>query len=64
MVERLVKIWFPDQVSGPPVGCGFAVRRVAIFLFTIEGQNGNPLLREWKASVGIERLAHVERRGR
>jgi hypothetical protein len=49
-VERLVEIWFPDQISGPPVGCRSAVKIVAIFLATIEGQSGDPPLREWKAS--------------
>jgi hypothetical protein len=33
----LVEISFPDQISGPPVGCRFAARRVAIFLAIIEG---------------------------
>jgi hypothetical protein len=49
-VERLVEIWFPDQISGPPVGCRSAARRVAIFLAMIEEQSGEPLLREWKAN--------------
>jgi hypothetical protein len=49
-VERLVEIWFPDQIFGPPVGCRSAARRVAIFLAIIEGQSGDPLLREWKAT--------------
>ena len=35
-IERLVEIWFPSQISGPPVGCKSTVRRVAIFLSNIE----------------------------
>ena len=50
-VERLVEIWFPDQIFGPPVGWRSAARRVAMFLAIIEGQSGDPLLREWKASL-------------
>ncbi len=49
-VEKLVEIWFLDRISGPPVGCRSAVRRVAIFIAIIEGQSGDPLLREWKAN--------------
>jgi hypothetical protein len=49
-VVRLVEIRFHDQISGPPVGCRSEVRRVAIFVDTIEGQSGAPLLREWKAN--------------
>jgi hypothetical protein len=50
-VERLVEIWFPDPISGPLVGCRSAIKRVAIFLVTKEGQSGHPLLREWKANA-------------
>jgi len=50
VVERLVKIWFPDQISGPPVGWRSVVRRVAMFLATIEGQSADPLFLEWKTS--------------
>ena len=49
-MEKLVEIWFLDQISGPPVGCRSAVRRGAIFLATVEGQRCNPSLREWKAN--------------
>jgi len=49
-VERLVEMWFPDRISGPPVGCKSTVRMVVIFLAIIEGQSGDPLLREWKAN--------------
>ena len=49
-VERLVEIWFPDQVSGTPEEWRFVVRRVAMFLATIKGQSANLRLREWKAS--------------
>ncbi len=49
-IERLVEIWFPDQFSGPPVGCRLAVRRMAMFLATVEGQSGDPPLWEWKAN--------------
>ena len=47
--ERLVEIWIPDQNFGSPEGWRSVVRRVAMFLATIEGQIGNPLSREWKA---------------
>jgi len=47
-VERLIEI--PNRISGPPMGCKSAVRRVAIFLANIEGHNGDPLLREGKAN--------------
>ena len=53
-VERLVEIWFPNQISGPPVGWRSVVRRVAMFLATIEGQSGAPLFREWKASSNYQ----------
>ena len=52
-VDRLVEIWFLDQISGPPVRCMSIVRRVTILysdLATIEGYSGDPLLREWKAN--------------
>jgi hypothetical protein len=46
-VEKLVEIWFPDDISGrPPVGWRSVVRRVAMFLATIEGLSGDPLFRE------------------
>ena len=32
------------------MGCKSKVRRVAIFLAIIEGQSGDPLLREWEAN--------------
>jgi hypothetical protein len=48
--ERLVEIWFPDQISGPPEGWRSAIRRVAMFLAIIEGNVGDPFFREWKAS--------------
>ena len=46
----MVEIWFPDQISRPSVGWRSLIRRVAIFLATIEGQSDNPLLRERKAN--------------
>ncbi len=49
-VERLVEIWFPDLISGPPVGCSSATRRGAIFFAIIEGQSGDPMFRECKAN--------------
>ncbi len=49
-LEKLVVIWFLDHIFGPPVGCKSAARRVVIFLTIIEGQSGDPLLREWKAN--------------
>jgi len=44
--ERLVD----SHISGPPEGWRSVVRRVAMFLATIEGHSENPFLREWKAS--------------
>jgi len=44
--ERLVEIWFLNQISGPPVGWRFVVRTETMFLATIEGQSGYPLFRE------------------
>jgi hypothetical protein len=35
-VERMVEIWFPDYISGPPMGCKSAVRRAAMFLATLK----------------------------
>ena len=32
------------------MGCRSAAKRVAIFLAIIEGQSGDPMLREWKAN--------------
>ena len=49
-LERLVVIWFPNQISGPPVGCRSAARRGAIFHAIIKGPSGDPLLQEWKAN--------------
>ncbi len=44
-VERLVEIWFPDQISGPPVGASRLLGEWLYFAI-IEGQRGDPLLRE------------------
>jgi len=49
-VERLVEVWFLDQIFGPPVGWRSAARRVVMFLVTIKGQSGDPFFLEWKAS--------------
>jgi hypothetical protein len=48
-LERLIEIWFPDQISRPSVGWRSVVRRVAMLLATIEGQIADPFIREWKA---------------
>jgi len=67
-VERLIAIWFPNQIFGLPVGCKSSIRRVDILLATLEGRaairccgSGRPIL---KASVGIYKPPHVGRRGR
>ena len=49
-MERLVEILFSDLISGPLMGWRSVVRRVAMFLATIEGQSEDPLFWEWKAS--------------
>jgi len=48
--RKLVEIWFPDQIYGPPEGWRSVVRRVAMLLATIEEHSGNSFLREWKVS--------------
>jgi hypothetical protein len=49
-VEKLVEIWVLNKISGPHVGWRSDVRRIAMFLATIEGQSGDSLFREWEVS--------------
>ena len=45
-----VKIWFPDQISGPPRGCTSAAISVAMLRAMMEGQSGVPPFWAWNAS--------------
>jgi hypothetical protein len=49
-MEREVDILFPDRIPGPSVGWRSAVKRVAMFLVTVDGHRGGLPLRECKAS--------------
>ncbi len=44
--EREAEICFPDKISGPPVGWRSAVKRVAMFLDTMEDHSGGVTLWE------------------
>jgi hypothetical protein len=44
-LDSAVDIWFPDHNSGPPCGCKFAARRVAMLRAMMEVHSGVPLLR-------------------
>jgi len=48
--EMEVKIWLPDQISGPLVGWKSAMRRVAMLRATMDGQMGGRPFWEWKAN--------------
>jgi hypothetical protein len=40
--ERMVDIWLPDQISGPPRGCRSSAMSVAMVRAMMEGQSGLP----------------------
>ena len=49
-VEMDEEIWFPDHISGPPVGWRSARMRVAMFRAITDLHAGVRSLRVWKAS--------------
>ena len=48
--EMDIEIWFPDQISGPPVGWKSAMSRVAMFRAITDLHAGVWSLSVWKAS--------------
>ncbi len=42
-LDSAADIGFRDHISGPPSGCKFAARRVAMLRAMMEGQSGVPL---------------------
>ncbi len=48
--EMDVEIWFPDQISGPPVGWRSAMSMVAMFRANTDLHAGVWSLSVWKAS--------------